>query len=209
VATQGKLIATLTNDTVGSANPSVVDFDIEAGVDIKSAAMRVMIYLVAASSQCMAVGTRVTGIRWRDVGQNGSVDVAFDPAEHAVQRALIAAQVAVPQEVAYGRSLGGGGLAPIGTSVCVSEYTAFPGRSGRGRHFLPFITSLAVDSAGTLKDTSLDALQVITDQALGIDGTSPFSDLNLCVRGPAQPDFKRVQSAKVRKTLSNLESRRN
>jgi hypothetical protein len=207
MANAGKLMVTLANDTVGQGNASIIDFDFAAGVTTDVYAARALIYLTRTAPNVFAAGTRILGARWRPFGEAGSIDVEFPDAEWEHLVAGVPMFVP-PNPHAYGAPLGSGTLAPIGTSVCVSEQTATPGRTGRGRHFLPFISAQAVTADGAFGneraiDVEADAFRfLIGGAAAGLD------PVGFSVIGKAAGAYKPVTNVKVRKNFSSLASRR-
>lgn len=165
-------------------------------------------YIVAARGYFLASGTLITGVKYREHGTGGFVEVPFPSAEYGALVALNPALVALSDydSVVLGAS---GGLAPVGTSVCVTEYTSTFGRTGRGRHFLPFVNKAKVDGAGLLDTNSIVNIEDAytnyirtANPSFGTVGLAPV------VQNAARTTIKAITTVKAQPVLSNLRSRR-
>lgn len=191
------------NSVVGTSNPCYVGFTFDNANTAAQNAAAAILYVASAAPQMMAANSYINGVSERIAGSAGSSPVPFPTAAFAaLQTALAGPNVSATAMTAYGAALGGGALTPIGTSVCVAEQTATVGRTGQGRHYLPFVTALAVDAAGAF--TGANATNVALSYA-AIFFTGGFNAV-VCPQNLTSP--KPVTIVVARGTLSNLETRR-
>jgi hypothetical protein len=204
------------NDNVEAVNYQ--EFGIELGCDVAVIGLEQVVaqllgYVTGACRWVSDQHTKLVGIDYRATLSTVSVPVAFPTAEYA---AFYAANVAAfPKMVGitgYGQDLGetGNPLAPLGTSIVVSEYTATGGPSGRGRHFLPFIGAYSVTGGGYVQPTHRAALKEYYERLLmdGVTVTAPWEPLQPVVENAAGTTVKNITNVKAQPVFSNLESRR-
>jgi hypothetical protein len=207
MGTVGKVMVTMVNTSVGEGNPSIVDFDFNTAESLESVVARCLGYIDRAGANSMGVGSRVTGVRYRPQGAGGSTDVPFPVTAYLD---LTATHPTLPLHAAYNFPIGAGPLAPRGTSVCVSEQTFTAGRTGRGRHFLPFTGHNATTSAGLLAEVYAVAIEEAATTFLGISDplAGPGYTIGWSVTDKNGSSYKLITSVKCRQVLSNLRSRR-
>lgn len=194
---------TMENSTVGALNKAVTGFTFNNSFTDAENAAACILYLASASAQMMAGGSSVTEVSVRAAGSLGGLSLPFPTAEYAaLKTALAGANVATTAMTAYGVSIGGGSLAAVGTSVCVSERTATLGRTGIGRHFLPFVTSACITSAGLMATANSTNVGLSYDAVFGAGSFNPV----VCPANLTSP--KPVTAVVVQTILSNLRTRR-
>lgn len=143
--------AFLENSTLGSVNRAQVSFTFENVRSNDENGAAVALYLASVGPQMFAAGTTLERLNLRFAGAPGGFDIGFPTAAFAAMQAAVASpNVFSGSMTSYGVTMGGGGLTPVGTSICMTERTNTLGRRGIGRHFLPFVTSLAVGADGEL-----------------------------------------------------------
>ena len=202
-----------TNDYVESTNYQM--FGIEATSaspsDVPKVAAQILGYSAVAAF-AMASGTRIEELRYIPSGSSVSTLVPFPVAEFAALQALSGGDMA-PMD-AYGDDLVGAGqpLGPLGTSIVVSEYTATGGPSGRGRHYLPFISSVVVEYTGVVKNTArtkiVGAYEALLLNPSAFAYSSVAIDVDPRVMNAAGDTIRPVTNVKCQPVFSNLESRR-
>lgn len=173
-----KIVVVLSNSQHNDANnKQMLDFNflVANAVPQMNKAAHIVAYLTA--SKICAAGTSINQILWDPEGAAGAIPLPYPIVEYA---ALRAANPTLPDVSAYGVIFGSSGLCPIGTSLCVQERTATPGRSGRGRHFLPYCNSGGVAPNGGV------SAQTISEVAIAQAGFLAFAapgtvNLGLCV----------------------------
>lgn len=206
-----------TNSNIDPSNYQIVDFDIDeaaAGSYFtgESELAAILIYLTVVSGG-FGAGTFINRVQYRAAGSPGYVPRLFPTTEYAAVRTdVISAGYSVPAMASgYATSLGSGILAPLGTSISVSELTATVGRTGRGRHFLPFVSQGVISAGGTVGTGHIALVEgAFLDILLGeAVGTVPglLGDA-VCISGPASPAAKLITGVKCQPIFSNLESRR-
>lgn len=202
MAYHGRLVMKFTNDAVNALNYQLVDFDFNNTVgDVNTAAASCLAYMyLNAAAEVLATNTRIVGIDSRPVSTSGSTPVPFPVAAYA---ALVVIDPRLPPASTYVGTIGVGALCPLGTSISVSEVTAHAGPTGRGRHFLPFISRNSVNAGGQVAAAVLGEIDsYYEDHIMGgllatpnnpvVTGVGSFS----IIAPRAQPVY------------SNLESRR-
>ena len=144
--TATKYVVTVENSEVGAGNPAVVDFDINAtGLDPTVVMAQVQAYFAGCES--FSVGSSISSATYRPAAAAGAINV---PDWTAAYTALRGSYSGLPAGLGPGVTFGSGAMTPAGTSIVVNEYTATPGRSYTGRHFLPYVKQGYVDSIGEL-----------------------------------------------------------
>ena len=205
-----RITISLVNTNESVSNNALVSFVLTGSVPYQQQAALCAAYLSAAGGHCMAQSTSIRGINVRAAGSAGGLAIPFPrDAYDILQPELVAAGVPAVADLDYGDEIGfiGGFLAPVGTSVCVSERTATLGRTGIGRHFLPFTTSASVTSGGEL------ASSTITNLTDDYEGTFLNSDITGYPYGPAVAPSNLstthlITAVIPQPVLSNLRSRR-
>lgn len=212
-----KWVAKFQNANVDASNYQMCDLDTSAAVSSEDEfAAQIIAYFASLAMQ--ATDTSLVELSARAIGDPGFHSIAFPTTAYAaVAIAAAADSIGInAMSTGYASNLGGSGhaLAPLGTSVSVSEKTATAGPTGRGRHFLPFITSNVVNSGGTLVSTylqtTLDAYNYFI-RGIKPDGsaaTTPVVDLQPVVTNAAGSPTHAITTIKVQPVFSNLESRR-
>lgn len=184
-----------------------------AVVDLEVAVAQIIAYASCVAFNCSAEGTRLVSIMFTEHGTNVAVPQLY-PA--SLVDAIVDANAslfAFPAiNNAYGNELGDSGdtLAPLGTSIVQTEYTAIGGPGGRGRHYLPFVGKEAVDVSGFVRPLLRNALQdayrafILASDTLatGVVGLQPV------VENAAKTTVTPITSVKCQPVFSNLSSRR-
>lgn len=197
--------AKMTNDNVNPDNYQLIDFALQGtGTDAENAA--VILAYIALIGGHFADHTNVTGMQVRAAGSAGALDIGWPTSAYD---ALVAdAGTSVPAWSGYGEIPGASGvLTPLGTSVSVSLYTATPGPTGRGRHFLGFLGAQCVSAGGTFNPVNITETQDAYSLMFFGGGIGP-SDPDPVITNSAMTTGHPVVSVKAQPILSNLESRR-
>lgn len=213
-----KYVVKLSNSNVSPANYQLIDFDTDpfAVVGLRYSttseiSASILVYLATLSGG-MAAGTSFTEVLYRAAGSAGSVSLPFPAADYAsIAAAATTAGYTVPAIAAYGTTFGSGILAPLGTSISVSELTLTVGRTGRGRHFLPFVSQGVISAGGTVGSGHIILTEGAADDILlgQASGTVPaLIGIPWAMCGPASPTGKEIVNVKCQPIFSNLESRR-
>ncbi|HEV8177034.1 MAG TPA: hypothetical protein VGP44_05035 [Gemmatimonadales bacterium] len=204
------------NDNVDATNYQIVDFDIDytiVGVPQSSneQVAEILAYFGALSGG-FATGTRLVEVGWRGPGSAGATPWPFPLTEYnAIRADPDAGPWALPAWTAYGTAMGSGNLAPLGTSISVSERTAQVGRTGRGRHFLPFTSANTVSAGGTVGTGRLALIDDAYATFLLGAGTTPLAATpapGVVVSNRAKTTAYAITTVKAQPVFSNLESRR-
>jgi hypothetical protein len=204
----GKMTARYENANVNPLNYQLIDFDFD-GTTLTAAELAARILAfgnVLGANGVIAGSTTCAEIISRPVGSAGGTHVPFPTAEYVALHALYAT---VGTYTAYTQTIGGGVLCPLGTSVSLSKLTATPGKTGRGRYFLPFC---GVSMVAT--DGSVDAFgRSIIEQEFHIlfigDGSPALTTATPVVRASnTLSGGHPVTNCKAQPVFSNLESRR-
>jgi hypothetical protein len=208
MAWAGKVVVKLTNTAVAQDNYQIVDFDFDATTGTEAECVAgVIAYLASCgASDAIAEGTSIVEVTTREAADPGGVPQPFPVAAYT---ALLASATPPPTPgvLAFPIGLGGGALAPLGTSISVSERTLTPGPHGRGRHFLPFTPVDAVNGGGQLIPAIAALIETYYDEF--IFNTAGTGDLIPVVRpGGVYSGGNPVTLVKAQPVFSNLESRR-
>lgn len=198
-----RVTATVENATVGSSNPAQVSFTFNNGRTNDENGAAVALYLASVGPQVFAANTTLERLNLRFAGAPGGFDIPFPNAQFAAMQAAIAGpNVFSGSMTSYGVAMGGGGLTPVGTSVCMTERTNTLGRAGIGRHFIPFVTSLAVGADGELIPANANNME--QSWLAVIDQLSQFPVVTTgALTGP-----RPIVLIEARPILSNLRTRR-
>lgn len=193
----------MTNTTIGGGNPAYVGFTFNNSKSDAENAAAAFLYVASASAQMMAAGSAVESISMRAAGSLGALELPFPISELAdLQAALAGPNVSSTVYTSYGVTLGGGNLAAVGTSACISERTATLGRTGIGRHFLPFVTSAAISAAGLFASSNANNVELSYEAVFFDGGFVPV------VTPAALTAPKPVVTVIANEILSNLRTRR-
>lgn len=207
----------LINDEVAELN--YAEFGIECvpamGITVAERAAAIIAYTTLVCGEVSAGGTRIAALKFRAGGETVSVAVPFPIDDYdTLQTANVANFPNLVAQAAYGEEVGNpaAGLAPLGTSVVVTEYTAVGGPAGRGRHYIPFIGGTCITPGGYL-DTGIRTTVELCYNAiiLGIPtapawvGTSGLDPVVEKSDGLSSLD---VTNVKCQPVFSNLKSRR-
>lgn len=207
------------NANVDAGNYQICDVHTNDGATTLSPDRLAQIIAYFATTNVAAVNTSIVGVSARFNGAAGYTPLPFPTTEYAaVVAAATGDSVAVnPMATGYASNIGltGSVLAPLGTSISVSERTATAGPTGRGRHFLPFIRSSAATAGGSVVAADGTEIELLYNYFLrGILGGVPFAasppvaDLFPVVTNSAGTPVHGITSVKAQPIFSNLESRR-
>jgi hypothetical protein len=174
----------------------------------EQAAAQLAAYWANAGFACMATGSSIRGITYIAAGTNLGIVLPWPAAEYAAVRA---SYPTLPNLLAYGNDIGNpsGSLAPLGTSIVMTERTSFGGPSGRGRHYIPFVMEQTTNPGGQVEATTRAAMVAdFSEFILGNGALAPVVDLQPVVVNALGTTQKIITSADCQPVFSNLESRR-
>lgn len=203
-------VVKFTNDSVNPTNYALCDIDLRptyAGT-VAVANAQIQAYFAGQGTEAMAAGTKIQEVLYYAPGTNLGVLLPFPAAEYAVIHTAFAG---LPNLTAYGQNIGrtGENLAPLGTSIVVTEYTAVGGPAGRGRHYLPFISENLVGTDGFVASTALAPMKNNWEQFIRDNPNDTATiDLQPTVINAAQSTSTPITVVKVQPVFSNLRSRR-
>lgn len=210
-------IVLTTNDNVNEINFAEFGIELQDGnaVSNEQTAVQIIAYTAVVGAEVMADGTRLAGLKLREAGENVSIDYPFPvDAYDTFQTANVANYPGMVAMAAYGEVIGdpGAGLAPLGTSAVITEYSAIGGPAGRGRHYLPFIGGTCITPGGYLDPTIRATLELAYNNLiLGLDlspipvGADPLMPV---IENSAGTVAQTVTGVKAQPVFSNLKSRR-
>lgn len=163
-----------------------------------------------AYADVCATGTGISAVTYRAQGAPGSYGLNI--ADVVTASVDINDEVpSIPDWGGLNANIGQNGntLGPVGTSICVSEYTALLSRRGRGRHFIPFIQRGRIANEGTFTSTAVDNVSQAWGTLFGgsYTWTLPWVMPN-AVRSEAANVANDIVSVIARPIPSNLRSRR-
>lgn len=216
---QAKYVFKFENTAVASSNYQIVDVDVNpAGGTVRQNHAQILAYFSTVGFTTMGGVTRIAEVLYRPLGAAGAVALVFPTAEFAAVIAAATADGIGPagMPTGYGSQISAAGnLAPLGTSISVSELTATVGRTGRGRHFLPFVGVNTMTGGGGLVAAQIDRireaylyfLQGIVSSTLA-PATSPVLNLSPLVTNAAGTPIHLITTVKPQPIFSNLASRR-
>lgn len=197
------------NASVDPSNYQICDIDFAVpGPTVSQVAAQILAYFAGQCTLMSADDTVIVGLDYTPSGAAGGTPVPFPSTDYAAEHT---AYPALPNLTAYGQNVGGAGfLAPLGTSVSVSEHTASPGPSGRGRHFIPFVGRDCCSTAGFLNPgTIIDSDDNYGRFFFDVFSDGPFAAYpNPVVTNALRTTTKDIVSVKTQQIFSNLESRR-
>lgn len=203
-----KFTVRLTNQSVGTANFAIVDFDVSypytGGLTEAQIAAQLLYYF--QDGIYAASGTSIDDISARPAGSAGAHHVPFPVVEYAAVQAANPSHT-IPM-IAYGTVFGSGAISPIGTSITVSEYTAIAGRSYQGRHYLPFVGAGSIASDGLLSTAVVASVHAAYNDAILGGVGAPVVDLVPLVHSTKLGTDTPIVSVTVSATPSNLKTRR-
>lgn len=207
----------LTNDNVNELNFAEFGIELQDGngaTEIEQA-VQIIAYTAVVGAEVMADGTRIAGLKFKLAGTNTSVEVPFPTTAYGVfQAANVANYPGMVAMSAWGEVIGdsGAGLAPLGTSVVVTEYSTTGGPAGRGRHYLPFIGGTCITPGGYLDPTIRATIELAYNNLIRDVGLSPAAvgavDLLPQIEQSNGLASKAVVAVKAQPVFSNLKSRR-
>lgn len=208
-----KYTAVITSAAQGGArNPANVTFSFtDAGSqdpgDAAACAMRVMAYLIA--SGVMGGGTSIERIYRSPEAGGAAQEVPWPAGNWSLAAGGLNRD---PNQSSYPVAIGSGAYAPVGTSIAVSEYTAGGGRTGRGRHYLPFIKADVIDGNGFLSPSAQAAVAdawatYIVDEGQVSPGLGP-AGIKPSVYSKKENVQRETLAITVSPTPANLRSRR-
>lgn len=211
------LLVKFTNSNVDATNYQLCDVHVDSATAINALQMyaQIIAYFAAVSGG-MGSGTRIAGLSERPSGTPGFTPLAFPTAAYAATVAAAASDgITVPAMASgYATSLGSGVLAPLGTSISVSERTATPGPTGRGRHFLPFVSQGIISAGGTVGTGHLAIIEDCANEFfLGVDpsggaATAPIVSMDPVITNSGGLIIHAITLYRPQPVFSNLESRR-
>ncbi len=205
-----RYIVRFANSNVNSLNFQLCDVDIQGnGTTAPAVATaQIIAYFAGQGAESMAVGTSITSVTYIASSTNLGVVQPFPDSQYdAIQTEFSS----LPAMSAYGVDIGRstGALAPLGTSIVMTERTADGGPSGRGRHYLPFISEELVNAQGQVVGSAITALEANYKRFIldGFAGTS-LVNLNPRVVNAAGDTSRAITTAQAQPVFSNLASRR-
>lgn len=204
-------VVKFTNDNVNPNNFALCDADFnDAGATASptQALADLIAYFAGQGAESMADTTRIVGVTYYPAGTNFGLATTFPTVAYAAIKAIYSS---LPTMTAYGVNIGRSGesLAPLGTSIVMTEYTAIGGPGGRGRHFVPFISENLINAQGTVAttaQTNMDAnyRRFLMDTPTALPGGSVLPG----VVNAAQSHYTAITLPKTQPIFSNLRSRR-
>lgn len=213
MAFTGRMTALIEHDLIGPANQSQLGFAFNTDKSREQCAAAIIGYLHGIGG-VFAAGAKLVGINSRAQGAAGATPVTFPTVEYSALRAL--APATFPAVTAYGPLTGStAALCPLGTSISVTEATLTAGPRGRGRHYLPYISTICVAANGGLVSSVANNIRAQYRKAMG------FEDLGASVTAPRVVPavtgadvpigptlYLDISEIKPQSVLSNLRSRR-
>jgi hypothetical protein len=206
----GHFVLKFSNPNVDAANYQIVDHDLASttlATDAEALAQLIAFWQQTGFNS-IAVGTNLVEATLYPLGGGAGVAQPFPVAAHA---ALVVIDPTLPPATAFPVDVGASssGLAPLGTSIVVSEYTAVGGPGGRGRLFIPFVAEATVTAGGTLDPTIAATIATLYGHWIH-GGTFAFGteDLEPVIVHRNGDPATDVTHVKAQPVFSNLESRR-
>lgn len=204
-----RYIIRMSNSGVNPLNFAQFGIELLGGslVPVPQVVAQLCAYVVSVGAGAIAEDTFIDRVTYQEAGTDGYLPQPFPTTEWA---ALVAANPDLGAATAYsGIVVGTGGLAPLGTSIVVTEYSATGGPSGRGRHFIPFVNTTCLDTAtGFLNAANIAAIGVSYATYISPSGVDGASFLDPVVVPESGGTEKAVVTVVVQPVLSNLRSRR-
>lgn len=205
-----KYIVRFANAQVNALNFQLCDVDVDGPsiTPVQRASAQIIAYFAAQGIESMSNNTSITSVTVVQAGTNLGINVPFPVAQYA---AIVAEFPSLPVMTAYGVNIGrsSGTLAPLGTSIVVTERTGSGGPGGRGRHFLPFVSEELVNAQGQVAGTAITNLQANYGRFILDDtGASSLIDILPVLQNAGGSTKIPIVSAQVQPIFSNLASRR-
>lgn len=193
----------------GAANQALIDFDfgMSSPLSVQEIAARIVAYVGGYFASIGAGGSSIAAMSYRLASVPGSILLDFPQDEYDALRATFPG---LPTYEGWGEAIGDGALTPIGTSIQVREFSTVPTRSGKGRHYLPFVGSDFINSNGQFSSSSASEIAA-TFGAFFLGQTYSGETLSVTTAGvySAKDDVIRpINHVTVSTTCSNLRTRR-
>lgn len=203
-------VVKFTNDSVNPLNFQLCDMDLDGTLSPLPpvATAQILAYFAGQSLETAAASLRIVSVTLTPAGTNLGTLVPFPVAEYAAIRAAFGS---LPAMAAYGVAIGRAGesLAPLGTSIVVTERTATGGPGGRGRHFLPFISENLIGGDGYVASTAIAPVEANYGRFIqDSTGSAALVDLHPILVNAAQTTQKNITTVSCQPVFSNLRSRR-
>lgn len=163
-------------NTSGELNPAFTSFvlnDLDNGFTVAEQAARILVYLQRSMSVMCEGSVFVQEIAVATTPLGDYVPVPFPTAEHAaVKAATTFFEDIGPMGFGYSSAitLSSQTSSGRGDSLCVREICAAGGRSGKGRHFLPFLAREAIGATGLVGPSQAAAVNIAYRECFMGDG---------------------------------------
>lgn len=211
-----RFLVKFANSAVQANNYQLVDFDFGSLNTSTNAENAAAILGYFAQAGTCAGGTTIESISIRPPAAPGYTALPYPAAAYTAANgaAVTDGFTSQPGTGAWPFALGSGALCPLGTSISVTEFTTFAGPQGRGRHFLPFISSAVVAAGGTLSTLYQTAIRNAYNEFLfGVDptgfaATAPNQNMDVVVTNALATSEHQIITITPQPVFSNLESRR-
>lgn len=214
-----KFVFKFENADVDASNYQICDFDVKhTGSSIAQAGAQMIAYFAAVGFATMGGVVKLIEVTHRAVGAAGATVLPFPTAEYAGVLAAATTDVISPAGMPSGYATqisAAGPLCPLGTSISVSEISAFAGRRGRGRHFLPYTGRNVVTTGGQVTLATRNRIEQLYTYFLagfisttGLPATAPVVGLTPVVTNAAGTPTHDIITVRAQPIFSNLESRR-
>lgn len=216
---QAKYVLKFTNDLTPPTNYQLVDVDVLApsGTVAQNLA-QILCYFSTIGFTVMGGTTRLVEANYRLQGSAGATSLPFPTTEFAAVLAAATTDGISPGGMATGfasQISGAGNLSPLGTSISVSEITATVGRTGRGRHFLPFVGVNNLTTGGQVSTSVINRIREAWIYFLtGLipssltPATAPVVNLDPIVTNATGSPTRLITLVRPQPIYSNLETRR-
>jgi hypothetical protein len=213
LTTADKFTFVLRQTAEGTANTAQVGFTVDRSVGShpgNPGCIALMIaYLNRAGVGVMTGNVFIDEVLYQAHGAAGAFPQPFPTADWA---ALVSEFPALPAlATGYATSISGGttNLAPIGTSCCVTERTAFAGRTGIGRHYLPFAEDAQINNATGLWAAGATGYVTAAYTTFLLTPTTSMGTVpGMCVTNVNGTPTHLITTVTPSETPSNLRSRR-
>lgn len=161
VRMQARLVA----DVTGDLNPALVDFTFRSTLGASDPELTAAVVQYLALNGWGIMGNVVSLVSVRKIipGVDGYTEMDYPADEvQAIKDLLVSATGAWDDANVWGDTITGGasgGSSGRGDSLCVTTLTGQAGRSGVGKHFLPYISRDVVDSGGLYDVTTRSVIE--------------------------------------------------
>lgn len=185
-----------------------IEIDSTSVVPTATCVAQILAYFMSVAAGAIATNTHVESVSYKAPGNVGFIPQPFPVTAWA---ALVALNPDLGAASTYAAlEPGTGGLAPLGTSIVVTEYSAVSGPKGRGRHFLPFINQTCLDDVTGFVNAGNRAAIEAAYNTYVLNTVSGNGSVALTpVIASSDGDFETVVTNVVcQQVLSNLKSRR-